>query len=276
MKKIIKFLNTRIEIGKVCITYWGILFIILLLILFLGLLISPKTYYVSTGKYNRGSKKDNENVLKALGPDNTEERFKIYFDWYNVIHELGHGMIKYNGNVSISSAKEEQLVNDFAVAYWRRFGEEEKLELVGDIVYYATSNIEGLDKNENYMEYAEKHWDEPSFKSFNGYGWFQFNSTKKSLEGNKSLEDVLKEMGVKNFKIVDGNKLEYKEINEEVSTKILDDAVKKFNSWGLKYPKVTHVFSDNPNNNFSGPYVKLYNIVLFPDIITNIKYIIKK
>lgn len=272
MKKISTFLKREIDMGKVKITYGSIIILLVVLVLVLIALISPKVYYVSTGRYNKGSEEDNKNVLNALGDVDTESRFLTYFHWYNVIHELGHGMIRYNGKVKISEALEEQLVNEFAVAYWKEYGEPEKLDLLKDIVDYATEHIEGLDKNENYMSYAEKHWGEKKFMTFNGYGWFQFNSTKKAIENDKSLEEVLKEMGVKNFKLTSDKKLEYEVINEDVSNKILNDAVENFRDWGLYYPDVLQVLSDNPNNNYSGPYILYFNLIPLPDIATNIKY----
>ncbi len=275
MKSISNFLNKRVKIWKFSFSYDSILGVILLIVFILGFIVSPKTYFITTGRYNVSTEKDNAMVLKTLGKENTEDRFKTYFQWYNVIHELGHGMIIYNGKVHISSAKEEQLVNEFAVAYWRYYGEQEKLDLLKDVVDYAVLHIDGLDDNEKYMEYAEKHWNESSFMTFNGYGWFQFNSTKKALEGNKSLEEVLKEMGVKDFKLPEPKKLVYNEINEDVSTQIIDDAVDNFHSWGLSFPKVTHSYSNNPNDNYSSPYVKYYGLFKFPDIISAIKSKIK-
>ena len=72
-----------------------------------------------------------------MGPDKTEERFRIYFQWYNVLHELGYGLIYYNNGVNIAVADEEQLVNDFVVAYWKYYGEEDKVKELEDIVNYA-------------------------------------------------------------------------------------------------------------------------------------------
>lgn len=52
-----------------------------------------------------------------------KERFCLYFQYYNVLHELGRGLLRYNNGVSILIVDEEQLANDFAIAYWNYYGE---------------------------------------------------------------------------------------------------------------------------------------------------------
>lgn len=241
-------------------------FLAVFLILVVIYLISPRVYSVTTARYGQGTKEDNRNVEVAMGTENTEERFLTYFQWYNVIHELGHGLKAYNSNLKLGHAETEQLVNDFAVAYWMYYGEEEKLELLQDIVDYATEHIEKPELgNLTYIEYANKHWSEDDFMAFNGYGWFQFTSTKESLKNKKSLEEVLEEMRIKDYKLTDKKLLEYPEINEEVCTQIINDAVDNIRDWGLKYYDVKHHYSNNPNSNFSGPSKMIFVFFDFVD-----------
>lgn len=243
-----------IKIGKVEIEVrlWELIFLAFLLLIIILYFTSPKVYLVTTARYNQGTKEDQINVETALGKENTEERFEIYFQWYNVIHELGHGVKLYNSNIKISSAEEEQLVNDFAVAYWLHYGEEEKLKELEDIVNYAAENIKSDAKEgQSYMEFAESNWNKSSFFTFNNYGWFQFSSVKESLKNKKTLEEVLKEMEIENIEIPSKETLEYDEITEEVSTKIINDAVENFNEWGLEFPKTYQTFNNDPNANYS-------------------------
>lgn len=257
--------NKKIEIKLIDSKFDAIVLIILVLIIVLSF-ISPRVYSVTTARYNKGSKKDNINVKKALGNDNTEERFKNYFQWYNVIHELGHGVLEYNSDIKLGNAEEEQLVNDFAVAYWMRYGESERLSLLKETVDYATTHIDGVDFSKvDYIEYANKNWNKWKFKSFNGYGLFQFTSTKKAIENQKNLTQVLEEMGIKDFKLEDKKYLEYPEINEEVSTEIINDAVENIRNWGLEFPDARQHFSNDPNKNFSSPRKKVFGIFEFPD-----------
>ena len=101
------------------------------------------------------------------------------------------------------------------------------------------------------MEFAEENWNKPSFNTFNNYGWFQFSCVKESLKNKKSLEEVLTEMKIKNFKIPEKELLEYNDITEEKSTKIINDAVNNFNEWGLVFPKTYQKFDNDPNANYS-------------------------
>lgn len=262
-----------LKLGKLEIKYTksDIFGLILIFMFIFGMFISPKYYSVTTGLYNKGSEEDNKNVINALGSENTEERFEIYFQWYNVIHELGHGLLYYGDGVDVHVVDEEQLVNDFAVAYWRYYGEEEKLNTLEDIVNYAVVNVGDSHKNGvDYIKLGKENSNgesfDNSFFNFNDYGWFQFSSVKKSLESNKTLDSVLKEMGIKNYKLNDKKLLIYEDINQEVSTKIINDAVSNFNEWGIDYPKAIHHFDNDPNNNYSKPVVKLFWLIEYPDL----------
>lgn len=244
----------QIKIGKLVIVgsipefIISVVLIILLIIFFL----SPDIFLITTARYGQGSDTDNNNVKIALGTENTEQRFETYFQWYNVIHELGHGILRYNSDIKISNVEEEQLVNDFAVAYWLYYGEEEKINELEDIVEYAVNNIESDVKDgQTYMEFAKENWNKFSFNTFNNYGWFQFSCVKESLNKRKSLEDVIKEMGIENISLPEPELLQYPEINEEVSTQIVNDAVENFHKWGLEFPKVYQSFNDDPNANYS-------------------------
>ena len=106
---------------------FAIIFVVAAVFIIAGLsyFIFHKEYQVTTAKYSTSwGKEDNENVVMAMGKENTEERFRLYFQYYNVIHELGHGLITYNNGTALPIAEEEQLVNDFAVAYWKYCGEQ--------------------------------------------------------------------------------------------------------------------------------------------------------
>ena len=259
--KIIKLGSIQIRTSKSDLIALAILIIVVI-----ASFLSPKAFLITTGRYGQGTKEDNKNVITALGKENTEERFEIYFQWYNVLHEIGHGVITYNGERNMSSAEEEQLVNDFAVAYWLHYGEEEKISELIDIANYASKNIKSEAKEgTNYLKYAEDNWKKPSFNTFNNYGWFQFNAVKHSLDEKKSLEEVLKEMGVEDFKIPERKVLEYPDITEKVSTKIINDAIDNIHEWGLDFPKTYQIFSDNPNTNNSRSLRNTFGIISLID-----------
>lgn len=261
--------------NKFKITKEKLLIILLIFVVVVGIIsyaLSPICYSITTGLYNQSTEENQKNVENAMGSKNTEERFEIYFQWYNVIHELAHGLLYYNDGVEIDVALEEQLVNDFAVAYWKYYGEEEKVKELEDIVNYAVEHVgTNHKKGVDYMELGKENSNGKSFKmsflNFNDYGWFQFSSVKHSFETNKDLETVLKEMGITDFKIPEKKTLVYSEINEEVSTQIINDAVSNFNEWGLEFPEVIHHYDKDPNNNYSRSVIKYMGLIELPDFV---------
>lgn len=227
----------------------------IMLACFAAYFLAPKAYSVTTARYNTGTQAQNEEVVLALGSDNTEEDFRIYFQWYNVVHELGHGLIHYNSDTKFGKAEEEQLVNDFAIAYWMMYGEADKLERMEHITSTAMNNLHSdAEPGQTYMDFANARWGKKGFFTFRNYGWFQFSSSHTSLQNKKSMDAVLKSMGIEGYSLPsDPQKLTYGTISEAVSDQILNDAVQNINSWGLYFPKVYHKYHDDPNDNYSRP-----------------------
>lgn len=86
-----------------------------------------KVVEIITGRYGMGTSEQNEVVDTILGEIHARERFEIYFHWYNILHELGHSIMCFNTGKRPHIINEEQIVNDFAVAYWMYYGEDEKM-----------------------------------------------------------------------------------------------------------------------------------------------------
>ena len=131
---------------------------------------------------------------------------------------------------------------------------KKKINELYDIVSYAVENVgDNYEKGVNYLEVGKENSNGRRFKH--------------SIEANKSLEEVLKEMGFTNFELKDKKRLVYNEINEEVSTKIINDAVDNMRSWGLEFPGAVHYFNRDPNNNYSRSMVKFLGIIEIVDYI---------
>ena len=243
--------SKKIKLGKS--DFVALIFLFVVILYF----ISPKMLVISTGKYNAGTEQNQKDVVNALGKDNTQEKFELYFQYYNVVHELGHGLLKSNDGVKLAIVDEEQLVNDFAVAYWNYYGEKEGMEDLKDLVDYAVVHVgDNYENGVDYMELGRANSTKKSFNrdffTFNDYGYFQFSSVKHSIEQNKSLDEVLKEMGFKDYKLPEAKTLVYEELGEETSNQIIEDAVANFKSWGLDYLPYKHVFNKDPNMNYCG------------------------
>jgi hypothetical protein len=228
-------------------------------------------YLINTARYQKWDDVTTGYVETAMGKENTEERFRTYFQWYNVIHEMGHGIIHNNNGIDIQIAEEEQLVNDFAVAYWRYYGEEEKIDLLKDIVDYAVVNVGDNYKNGvDYMELAKENSTYDSFNdsffNFEDYGWFQFSSVKNALEKDLTLDEALQNMGIKNYKLNNRKSLKYEKINEKESRVVIEDAYHNFLEWGLYYPEPAQIFWSDPNMNSSGTIKNYFYII---DLLDN-------
>ena len=70
-----------------------------------------------------------------------------------------------------------------------------------------------------------------------------------------------------NFDLTERKTLVYEDIDETVSTQIINDAVDNFNKWGLKFPEATHHFDKDPNNNYSRSMVKYLGLFEIPDFV---------
>jgi len=209
---------------------------------------SPEAVLITTGRYGQGTPEQNRTVDYILGAENAEERFALYFQWYNILHEIGHGIIYHNSDSRPHPVDEEQLVNDFAVAFWSFYGEEDKFRDLEYMVAYALENFERpVDENVTHMEYARNNWGKRDLFTFNNYGWFQFNCVNSSLQEIRPLESVLSEMGVKNINIQPQGTLVYPVIGENTAAEIIYDAVSLLRRWGAVIPDVYHTWDNDPN-----------------------------
>ena len=202
---------------------------------------------IITGAYQFAPKEQQEMIQNLFGTD-AAYKYEIYFHWYNVIHELGHAIMNFNCAQRPHPAEEEQLVNNFANAYWKHYGELEKLEEVAEIVKDTLSKFVVPDqKNVGYMEYAKENWGTDGFFTFNNYGWFQYNSVLTAMEEAQNLEHVLHEMCGNKLCTQKTEMLKYT-VSDDMPMLIVTDAVKNLRKWGVCLPeKVEVVFCDDVN-----------------------------
>lgn len=203
---------------------------------------------IITGRYGKGTPDDNRIVDMVLCAEYAKERFELYFHWYNLIHEIGHGLLCFNSDTRLHPVNEERLVNDFAVAYWIRYGEKEKLDELNAIVTYALEHLKRpVCIGTTYIEYAVENWGTEELHNFNNYGWFQFNCVKSSLLESKTLESILPRMGVKNIRIQPARELNYLLTEEDSALKIAEDAIRVLREWGAVIPDAIITFDNDPN-----------------------------
>ena len=213
--------------------------------------IQNRSFEIITGRYEKGTPEQQHAVNLIFGEAHSAERFELYFHWYNIIHELGHCIISLYSQARLHPVNEEQLVNDFAVAYWSYYGETKKLSALSEAIAYALSQfIVPAAENVSHIEYALSEWGKESFYNFNDYGWFQMSCVQNALKNPRDLGEVLAEIGVK-FGFDSADKPPKKTysyvLNGENAGEIIQDAVDVLRGWSVDLPPVKVSFSDDPN-----------------------------
>jgi len=189
---------------------------------------------IVTGQY-QSADSNAQLMIRNLFGRNAEYRYEIYFHWYNLIHELGHAIMMFNNPARPHPAEEEQLVNDFAVAYWRHYGETDKLRDLEDAVTDTLSKFPALTDGD-YLEYTKNHWGEDILRTFEGYGWFQFSSVQKALRRDLKLDQALCMLSP--FPLIPQEKriLRYA-VDGSMAQNVVAEAIHILRSWGISLPQ---------------------------------------
>ncbi|MCL2839549.1 MAG: hypothetical protein FWE05_02160 [Defluviitaleaceae bacterium] len=215
---------------------------------------SPVAVIVN-GLYGQGTQEQNEMIHSLLGGELARDRFELYFQWYNTIHELGHMITHSNGTVqSRHMVEEEMLANSFAIAFWTYFGEEEKLYALEETVEYILSNITPPAENVHHLDFMREAVDTGRFAevfTFEIYGWFQFSIVRDILRDRDSLNlaQLLTEMtDSENIQAQPRQRLVYQSLGTDIVPIIVGDAISILENWGVEnLPDVYIAFSTDPN-----------------------------
>lgn len=209
---------------------------------------AAKSIEIITGRYGLGTEEQNSAVDSILGGSSAKENFELYFHWYNLIHELGHGIMCFNGAIRPHPVEEERLVNDFAVAFWLYYGEERKVEALKGIVSHALAHVtRPIASGISHIDYAATNWGKREFWSFNNYGWFQFSCVADSLASAKSLSPVLELMGVLDARVQPRQTFAYSLDDDNAPRDIVMNAAAVLRRWGAVIPAVRLTFINDPN-----------------------------
>ena len=202
---------------------------------------------IITGHYQKSSLEQKQMLQKLFG-ELAEYNYEIYFHWYNVIHELGHAIMMFNSPSRPHPVDEEQMVNNFAYAYWQHYGEPKKLKELCSIVDETIQKFSiPAQNNESYIEYAKDKWGKEELFTFNNYGWFQFSSVRAAIAKASTLEQALSQMCSVKVVPVKTETMNY-EICDQMAAQIIADAVRNLKDWGVLLPEdIKIVFCDDVN-----------------------------
>ena len=71
-------------------------------------------YLIVSGKYEKGTEEQQLGSIQLWGDEDIQGTFDLYFQWYNLIHELGHALLRFQG-IEMNPVEEEVFVSCFAV-----------------------------------------------------------------------------------------------------------------------------------------------------------------
>lgn len=202
---------------------------------------------IVSGQYQKAPL-EQKRMIKELFGENAEYDYEIYFHWYNVIHELGHAIMMFNAPFRLHPVDEEQLVNNFAYAYWQYYGEQKKIEELCSIVDKAIMKLTNpTHDNESYLDYAKEKWGKEELFTFNNYGWFQFSSVRAAITGGIDLEQALSRMCSCKISPKKAEIMKY-DIGDQMAAQVVADAVRLMKDWGVLLPEdIKVVFCDDVN-----------------------------
>ena len=212
---------------------------------------------IVNGLYGQGTEEQNAMIRGLLGGEYARERFELYFQWYNSIHELAHVITVHNGTYDPQNmglrhmVDEEILANSFAVAFWMYYGEDGKLDALEEMVEYVLSNITPPVDDMSHLDFMREGVDGERYVpfTFEVYGWFQFSLVRDILHERDSLDlaSLLTEMTGGNVQAQPRQVFIYETLGTDMVPIILADAISILRDWGVDFPDVYVSFSTDPN-----------------------------
>lgn len=203
------------------------------------------SYKIISGQYELGTKEQQAGYKMLFGEENIQYKFDLYFHWYNIVHEVGHCVIDAQ-EISMSRVQEEMFVNEFAVAYWKHIGEENRIRELENMLKEIMANIPSPVPNDvSFAEYYESIWGEEVFNNVMLYGYFQLNSVMEAIKGNKDLKTVLESIGIDLksdvvMSMYDGA------ICAESANRVLSNVVTNINKLDINPIQISIELVDNP------------------------------
>lgn len=200
-------------------------------------------YVIRSGKYESGTEEQQMAYRQLFGKD-VQYRFDLYFHWYNLIHELGHSFVSESGR-EIPDLPQEMFVNEFAVAYYRYAGENDRLDELQSILEEIINSIPApMPEGEAFLDYYERIWNTEELMQVMTYGYFQLNSVLEAMKKRKSFEETAGELG---FRL---HPADVKRADTEISSgnaeAVLNTALENMRMCGMTVPKIRLELVDDP------------------------------
>ncbi|MBO4496539.1 MAG: hypothetical protein J5752_11885 [Clostridiales bacterium] len=203
------------------------------------------SYIIMSGRYETGTAEQQQGFAMLLGADNIQYKFDLYFHWYNLVHEMGH-CIKSGTEAQMSDLREEMYVNELAVAYYRQLGEDARLSELESMIANAVGSMPSpVPDGQDFEDFYESIWGTEQLMNVMVYGYLQLNSVLMALRGNRTLADVLDDIGIS----IDTSKaLAHCDlpITSESADTFLRTARENMIALGVDVPEIRLELQDNP------------------------------
>jgi len=205
---------------------------------------------IITGRYGQGTPESNEMVRSILGGDNTQERFNVYFNWYNTVHEIAHLVEFVLREEPAGLLESEMFANSFALAFWSHFGDEDTFDILRELVPYAVGNFDRpIAADQDFYDFERLFAAGEIQFTFNDYGWFQFSLVNYLLDDMRDLEAVMGGSGFTFSEPLPQTTISFSSIGEEAVHEIIRAVLTVLYDWGIEMPlPIYHVLDDDPNN----------------------------
>ena len=125
-------------------------------------------------------------------PQQGRTLFALYYYWFNIAHECAHILRKAYGTRAESRWVEENAATEFAVAYWRAFGEEGRLAQLRDCLEDALHLLPNpILPDEEPAAYFDAHYKELT-ETPHEHAYLQFAWVLENLEKKVDLTTALR------------------------------------------------------------------------------------
>ena len=206
-------------------------------------------YLIVSGKYEKGNEEQKLGFIQLWGDEDIQGIFDLYFHWFNLIHELGHALLRFQG-IEMNSVEEEVFVNCFAVQYWKSVDKTGRIDEINKISSKVVSRLSSvLPADVDFYSFYNALWEtEDMFKTM-VYGPFQMLCTQKAFGSTKSLETLLGEIGYQGLNF---EALRLQEVDLAITepTQIIEGCLENLKSIGCKTPVIGFEYSDNPEHQY--------------------------
>ncbi len=177
--------------------------------------------------------------------------FELYFYWFTIAHECGHILRKSYGTLSESRWVEEETANEFAVAYWRAFGETARLGQLARMVSTARSLLPNpILPDQNPSAYFDTHYEELA-GNLPAQTYLQFSWMLQALDRPLDLAQVLRSDITQDGLAVDPPPpLAYPEVQAGLPLRIIPDMRAMLGRYGVRLPEVGVICAYSPEIQF--------------------------